>query len=131
MLEKYPNEVKLVMKQFPLSSHAFAQKAAIAALAAAKQGKFWEMHERLYASQKELNDAKVEAIARELGLDPAKFNTDLKDRGIWSLIARDIQNGRQAEVRGTPTIFVNGKLLTQRSLPGFVEAIEDELKKKK
>ena len=119
------------MKQFPLSSHAFAQKASIAALAAARQGKFWEMHERLYASQKELNDAKVEAIARELGLDLAKFNTDLKDRGIWSLIARDIQNGRQAEVRGTPTIFVNGKLLTQRSLPGFVEAIEDELKKKK
>jgi protein-disulfide isomerase len=60
-----------------------------------------------------------------------EFNTDLKDQAIWSLIARDIQNGRQAEVRGTPSIFINAKLLNQRSLPGFVEAIEAELKKKK
>ncbi len=131
MLEKYPNDVKLVMKHFPLQSHAFAQKASIAALAAARQGKFWEMHEKLYASQKELNDAKVEAIAQQLGLNMVEFNKDLKDQAIWSLIARDLQNGRQAEVRGTPSIFINGKLLNQRSLPGFVEAIEAELKKKK
>jgi len=131
VLEKYPNDVKLVMKHFPLQSHAFAQKASIAALAAARQGKFWEMHEKLYASQKELNDAKVEAIAQQLGLNMVEFNKDLKDQAIWSLIARDLQNGRQAEVRGTPSIFINGKLLNQRSLPGFVEAIEAELKKKK
>lgn len=131
MLEKFPNDVKLVMKHFPLPSHAFAQKASIAALAAARQGKFWEMNEKLYASQKALNDAKVEAIAQELGLDMVKFNTDLKDQAIWSMIVRDMQNGRQAEVRGTPSIFINGKLLNQRSLSGFEEAIEAELKKKK
>jgi protein-disulfide isomerase len=131
VLEKYPNDVKLVMKHFPLQSHAFAQKASIAALAAARQGKFWEMHEKLYASQKALNDAKVEAIAQELGLDMVKFNADLKDQAIWSMIARDIQNGRQAEVRGTPYIFINGKLLNQRSLSGFEEIIAAELKKKK
>jgi protein-disulfide isomerase len=119
------------MKQFPLPSHAFAEKASIAALAAARQGKFWEMQEKLYASQKELNDAKVQEIARELGLDMVKFNVDLKDQAIRSLIARDIQDGRQAEVSGTPTVFINGKLLNQRSLPGFEEAIEAELKKKK
>ena len=131
MLEKYPNDVKLVMKHFPLPSHAFAKKASIVALAAARQGKFWEMHEKLYAAQKELNDAKIEAIAQEIGLDMQRFNADLKDPGIWSLIVRDMQDGRQAEVRGTPTIFINGKLLTQRSLPGFTEAIEAELKKKR
>jgi protein-disulfide isomerase len=131
VLERYPNDVKLVMKQFPLPSHAFAEKASIAALAAARQGKFWEMQEKLYASQKELNDAKVQEIARELGLDMVKFNVDLKDQAIRSLIARDIQDGRQAEVSGTPTVFINGKLLNQRSLPGFEEAIEAELKKKK
>jgi protein-disulfide isomerase len=129
VLEKYPQEVKLVMKNFPLPSHSFARKAAIAALAAGKQGKFWEMHEKLYASQKELNDAKVEAIARALGLNMEEFNKELKDPNLGALIDRDLLNGHQANVRGTPTIFVNGKLLNQRNLLGV--AIEQELKKKK
>ena len=131
MLEKYPKEVKLVMKHFPLPMHSYARKAAIAALAAEKQGKFWEIHEKLFASQKELNDAKVEGIARDLGLDMARFNQDLKDPATASMIDRDLNNGRQAQVRGTPTIFVNGKLLNQRSLQGFQQVIEAELKKKK
>lgn len=131
MLEKYPKDVKLVMKHFPLPMHAFARKAAIAAVAAAKQGKFWEIHEKLYARQGELSDAKVEAIAQEIGLNMEQFNKDLKDPDIGSLIDRDMNNGRQANVRGTPTIFVNGKVLNQRSLPGFQQAIEAELKKKK
>lgn len=130
MLEKYPKDVKLVMKHFPLPMHSFARKAAIAALAAAKQGKFWEIHEKLYASQRELSDNKVEAIAQELGLNMEQFNRDLKDPDIGLLIDRDVNNGRQANVRGTPTIFVNGKVLNQRSLPGFQQAIEAELKKK-
>lgn len=131
MLEKYPKSVKLVMKHFPLPNHSYARKAAIAALAAAKQGKFWEIHGKLYANQKELSDAKVEAIARELNLNMEQFKRDLRDPAIGSLIDRDIDNGRQANVRGTPTIFVNGKLLYQRSLPGFQQAIEAELRKKK
>ncbi len=130
MLEKYPKEVKLVMKHFPLPMHSYARKAAIAALAANKQGQFWEMHEKLFASQKELSDAKVEGIARDLGLDMAQFNRDLKDPAIASMIDRDLNNGRQAKVQGTPTIFVNGKLLNQRSLQGFQQVIDAELKKK-
>ena len=131
MLEKYPNDVKLVVKHFPLPSHAYARKAAIAALAAGKQGKFWEIHEKLFASQKELNDAKVDEIARGLGLDMEQFGRDLKDPAIAALIDRDMNNGRQASVQGTPTIFVNGKQLNQRSLLGFQQAIDAELKKKK
>jgi protein-disulfide isomerase len=129
VLEKYPKEVKLVMKNFPLPSHSFARKAAIAALAAGKQRKFWEMHEKLYANQKELSDAKVEAIARELGLNMEQFNKDLKDPSLGALVDRDISNGRQANVPGTPTVFVNGKLVNQRNLLGML--IEEELKKKK
>jgi protein-disulfide isomerase len=131
VLEKYPNDVKLVMKHFLIQTHAFAKKASMAALAAARQGKFWEMHEKLYAAQKELNDAKIDAIAQDVGLDMERYKADLKDPAIWALIVRDMQDGRQAEVRGTPTIFINGKLLTQRSLAGFTEAIEAELKKKR
>jgi len=130
VLEKYPNDVKLVVKHFPLPMHVYARKAAIAALAAGRQGKFWEIHEKLFANQKDLSDAKVEAIAQELGLNMEQFNKDLKDSAIASLIDRDINNGREVNVQGTPTIFVSGKLLNQRSLQGFQQAIEAELKKK-
>jgi protein-disulfide isomerase len=131
VLEKYPNDVKLVIKHFPLAMHGYARKAAIAAVAAGKQGKFWEMHEKLFAGQKELSDAKVESIAGGLGLDMERFNKDLKDPAIASLIDKDMNDGRQGNVQGTPTIFVNGKLFNQRSLQGFQQVIEAELKKKK
>ena len=130
MLEKYPKEVKLVIKQFPLSQiHDYARKAAIAALAASKQGKFWEMHSKLFANQEKLNDAKVEEIAKGLGLDMKQFNEDLKSPAIASLIDEDMKSAAQVNVPGTPALYVNGKLLNQRSLPGFQQAIDAELKK--
>jgi len=131
VLEKYPNDVKLVIKHFPIPEHDYARKAAIAALAAGKQGKFWEIHEKLFTNQNDLSDTKVEAIARELGLDMEQFNKDLKDPAIGSLIDRDLTNGLKANIPGTPSIFVSGKMLQQRSLQGFQQAIEAELKKKK
>lgn len=131
MLEKYPKDVKLVVKHFPLPMHGYARKAATAALAAGKQGKFWEIHEKLFANYRDLSDAKVEVIAREIGLNMEQFNKDLKDPTIASLIDRDINDAREANVQGTPTIFVNGKLLNQRSLQGFQQAIEAKLKGKK
>ena len=131
MLEKFPKEVKLVVKQYPLPMHPYARKAAVAALAAWKQGKFWEMHHELFASQKDLSDAKVEAIAKQLGLKMEKFNQDLKDPAIASLIDKDIGSAAQVNVQGTPTIFVNGRLLQQRSLPGFQQAVEAEMRRSK
>jgi protein-disulfide isomerase len=131
VLEKYPNDVKLVIKHFPLATHDYARKAAIAAVAAGKQGKFWEVHEKLFANQNELSDTKVGAIAGEIGLDMERFNKDLKDPAIASIIDKDMKDGQQANIPGTPAVFVNGKLLNQRSLQGFQQAIEAELKKKK
>ena len=127
MLKKYPNEVKLVVKHFPLRNHKFAKKAAAAALAANKQGKFWEFHQKLFENYKALNDAKIQDIARELGLDMEKFNKDIKSPRITSLINRDLNNGTQVGVRGTPTIFINGKISKKRDLDGFSEMIEAEL----
>jgi protein-disulfide isomerase len=131
VLEKFSKDVKLVIKQYPLPMHPYARKAAIAALAAWKQGKFWEMHHELFTNQKDLSDAKVEAIAKQLGLKMEKFNQDLKDPSIGSLIDKDVSSAAQVNVQGTPTIFVNGRVLLQRSLPGFQQAIEAELKKGK
>ncbi|OAD21241.1 DSBA oxidoreductase [Candidatus Thiomargarita nelsonii] len=129
VLNKYPKDIKIVLKHFPLPMHKFARKASAATLAAAKQGKFWQFHEETFKNLRTLNDAKVQKIAQELGLNLEQFNNDLKDPAIQKRINEDINNGRQAGVRGTPAIFVNGKLLKNRSLAGFQRLIELELKK--
>ncbi|NWF56768.1 MAG: thioredoxin domain-containing protein [Syntrophaceae bacterium] len=131
VVEKYPNDVKLVIKHFPLSSHEYARKAAVAALAAGRQGKFWEIHEKLFASQNELNDAKVDSIAGEIGLDMERFKKDLQDPAIASLIDRDLKDGNRANIPGTPAVFLNGKLLNLRGPDALYQAIDAELKKKK
>ncbi len=129
MLEKNPKEVKLVHKNYPLSKHKFAMKAAAAALAANKQGKFREFHDRLFKNYKNLNDTKIQEIAKELALDMERFNKDMKDPAIQKLIIRDVKDARQAGVRGIPTVFIGGKLLKTRSPQGFQQMIEAELKK--
>jgi len=129
VLEKNPDKVKLVFKNFPLRNHKFAMEAAIAALAAEKQGKFWEFHDLLFKDYNRLNEQKVKDIAQQLKLDMEKFETDRKDSGIRTLINRDLAEGNRAGVRGTPTIFINGRLLRDRSMAGFQELIEKALKK--
>jgi len=131
VLDKYPNDVKLVVKHFPLKSHKYARKAAQAALAANEQGKFWEFHHKLFENYKSIKDAKIQDIAKELNLDMEKFATDMGSPAIHKLINRDMKNGGQVGVRGTPTIFINGKKLKKRNLSGFIQRIETELRKKK
>lgn len=129
ILNQYPKAVKSLFKNFPLSSHKFARSAATAALAARAQGKYWEFHDKVFANSKTLNDAKFQEIARELGLDIERFNKDMIDPTIQKQIDKDMADGQQAGVRGTPTIFINGKLLKNRSLEGFKWMIEAGLKK--
>jgi len=129
VLDKYPKEVKLVFKNFPLSKHKFAMKAATAALAAKAQGRFWEFHDELFENHRNLNDVKIQDIAKELGLDLERFKKDMKDPAIQKLIIRDVKNGREAGVRSIPTVFINGKLLRNRRLQGFQRMIDAELKR--
>ena len=129
MLEKYPNDLKLVIKHFPLPSHKIARPAAIAALAAHKQGKFWEFHAKLFQNYRALSEQKIEEIAIELELDMEKFAADRKSPEISALIERDIKNGTAIGVRGTPTIFLNGKRVKNRSMQAFQQMIEAEISK--
>jgi protein-disulfide isomerase len=129
VLDKYPKEVKLVFKNFPLSKHKFARKAATAALAAKAQGRFWEFHDELFENHRNLNDAKIQEIAKELRLDLERFKKGMKDPAIQKLIIRDVKNGREAGVRSIPTVFINGKLLRNRRLQGFQRMIDAELKR--
>jgi protein-disulfide isomerase len=129
VLEKNPNQVKLVFKNFPLRNNSFAMPAAIAALAAERQGKFWEFHDLLFKNFNRLNEQKVKEIAQQLNLDMEKFEKDRKDPRIRAMINRDLAEGNRAGVRGTPTVFINGRLLRNRSMDGFQELIEKALKK--
>jgi len=130
VLEKNQGKVKLVFKNFPLNTHQFARKAASAALAAGKQGKFWELHDRLFQNYNRLNDQVVQEQAQQLGLDMQKFEKDMNDPQIMQVINQDYQDGVKAGVRGTPTIFVNGTLLRNTNPEGFQTAIDKELEKK-
>ena len=124
MLDKYPNQVKYVIMHFPLKSHKFARKAAASALAAGKQGKFWEYNTLLFENYNAINDDKMEKFATGLSLNMEQFNKDTNDKGIAKMISKDIENGVVAGVRGTPTIFINGRRLQNRSLQGFQQVID-------
>jgi protein-disulfide isomerase len=129
VLEKYPKDVKLVFKNFPLEMHPFGRKAAAAVVAAKRQDKFWEYHHKLFENMSSLNDQKFMEIAKELNLNIDKFNKDMNDPDLQAIIQKDVQNGIAAGVTGTPTIFLNGKTVTNRSIQGFQEMIDAELKK--
>ena len=108
--------------------HDMAKPAALAALAANKQGKFWEYHDRLYA-EKEITKKSLVAIAKDLKLDMATFNADRKSQSLIELVNRDMAEAGKLGVTGTPTIFINGRKLKQRSLQGFQDLIDQELGK--
>ena len=127
VLENNPGNVKIVFKNFPLRRHKFATKAAMAALAADGQGKFWAFHDRLFENYKQLNDQKIKGIARDLGLDMEKFEKQMKDPGSLAQIRQDLLDGNQAGVRGTPTVFIGGRLLRNWSPKEFQMLIDKEL----
>lgn len=128
MSDKYKDNLKLVIKHFPLDNHAFARKASQASLAAHQQGKFWEFHEKLFENYNAINDEKIEEIAKDLLLDMDKFHGDINLPEIGQIIDRDIQNGKEIGVPGTPTMFINGKQISPRTFDDFITLIESELK---
>jgi protein-disulfide isomerase len=130
VFEMYPDEMKLVFKNFPLSKiHPFATEAAIAALAANRQGKFWEFHDELYRNYNRLSSEKIRQTATDLGLDMAKFDQALKDPQIQARVSSDFQEGIKAGIRGTPTVFINGRQLRTNSIREMRSVIEKELGK--
>lgn len=114
---------------FPVRSHKYAETAARAALAADKQGKFWEFHDKLFQNANQLNDEKVREIAKALNLNVEQFEKDWQAGETLTKVQSDIEQGRQIGVRGVPAVFINGRQLKQRSLEGFSAIIDKELKK--
>ncbi len=123
--------MKLVHKNFPIRSHKFAFKAAVAALAAGRQGKFWEFHDALYKNYNRLNEQKVDEIAKQLQLNQTEFEEYQKNPEFVAQIRQDYEEGIRLGIRGVPTVFINGKKMRDRSMQSLEAAINQELAKAK
>jgi protein-disulfide isomerase len=112
VVAKYGNKVRVVFRDFPLSFHDKAQKAAEAGQCANEQGKFWEMHDWMFDNQSSLDDASLKAAARKISLDGDKFDQCLTSSKYASAVQKNLKEGSEAGVKGTPAFFVNGVFIS-------------------
>lgn len=109
LVDQFSGRVKLVFKQFPLDMHKQAHLAAEASLAAHAQGKFWPLHDKMFANFRQLSRDNILKWAGESGVDMQRFTADLDSGKYRAAVDREIQQGTEAGVNGTPTFFVDGK----------------------
>jgi protein-disulfide isomerase len=129
IMAAYPKDVRLIYKQFPLSMHPHAPLAAQASLAANEQGKFWEMHDLLFANSRKLTPDNMLIWAKQIGLNVDKFKADLDSGKLQSAVKKDEADGDAAGVYGTPAFFINGKLYNgPMNLDAVKPIFEAELK---
>lgn len=132
--QDYADKIAFVYRNFPLSQHQNAKITAYASEAAGKQGKFWEMHDKIYTGQNEwanLSNDKAREIligyAKSLGLDLEFFKKEMNSGEIKNKVEADYQSGFKAGVNATPTFILNGKRIQPRSYDEFKQFIEKEL----
>lgn len=130
LTDAYPNDVKYVFMDFPLSFHKNAPKAHEAAHCAADQGKYWKMLEIIFKNQKTMGVEDLKKLAKEVGLNANKFDKCLDSGGYAKKVQESIQIGSDVGVGGTPTFIVNGVIMQGRSFDAFEQTIEQELKRK-
>ena len=131
VMKEYEGKVRLVYRDFPLPFHPNAQKAAEAAHCAGDQGKYWEMHEKLFANQQKLKVSDLKDHAKGVGLDAAKFEKCLESGEKAALVEKNKKAGAEVGVQGTPAFFVNGIMLSgAQPVSEFKSIIDKELAKK-
>lgn len=131
VVKMYPNDVKVAFKHLPLGFHQQAMPAARATMAANEQGKFWEMHDKLFQKQNELGDPLYFNLAKEIGLDVEKFKADYASGKYDEAIKADMELARQNGIGGTPGFFINGVKLSGARPASDFKAIIDRLLQKK
>jgi len=124
--QAYGKDVRIVLKHNALPMHNRAEAAALAAEAAGRQGKFWEMHDKLYQDPRALTDENFERYADELGLDIRRFNRDRKDKKLLDRIKADQTQANKIGARGTPAFFINGRFLSGAQPYKAFEVLVDE-----
>jgi len=131
ILQAYPDKVNFVYKHFPLEQiHPNAKPAAKAACAAQLQGKFWEMHDELFANNRALSPDNLKAYAQKIGLDMDKYEKDVNSPKCEDMISRNVGEAHEAQVGGTPSFFLNGKRVQNRSTEAVKAMVETALKEK-
>jgi protein-disulfide isomerase len=132
VLAAYPKDVRFVYKQFPLEQiHQNAMNGAKASVAAGNQGKFWEMYDELFKISRNLAMEEIRKKAEQIGLDMKKFDADMASAETEKAVRADLELGKTVDVQGTPTMFINGKRVMNRSLEGMKTMVDEELKKGK
>jgi protein-disulfide isomerase len=111
---QFPDTVRVVFKQYPLDGHSQSDLASRASLAAAAQGKFWEMHDVLFGNYREISRDRVLSWAAGMGLDMRRFRRDLKGSKSAAIIRAEHREADSAGVEGTPTFFINGSKLEEQ-----------------
>jgi protein-disulfide isomerase len=130
ILDTYGKDVRIVFRHLPLSFHRNAGPAAEAAMAAHEQGKFWEMHDKLFANQRQLTRENYEKWAQEIGLDMKKFRAALDTGKFKAYVDNDAQDANKVGARGTPAFFINGRLVSgAQPFESFKSVIDEELKR--
>ncbi len=122
LLDEYKDELKVVFKHYPLGNHTNARQAAEGAVAANLQGKFWAYNDKLWANSENLTPALLEQLAKETGLDVAKWRTDAESEDIKAKVERDKREGQALGIDHTPTIYINGREYTDPREP---DALKD------
>src|SRR5204863_8776497 len=130
LTKDYGNDIAISFRHNPLPFHNNATPAAIAAEAAREQGKFWQMHDKLFANQQALDRPNLEKYAQEVGLDMNKFKAALDKEKNKDRIKKDLDDAANFGARGTPNFFINGRNFRgAQPLDSFKEDINDEIKK--
>lgn len=137
MEQEFPQDLRVTFRHYPLPNHQHALRAASAAEAAGLQGKFWEMHKLIYEHQRDWKDqfdvrAIFEGYAQQIGLDVARYNRDLGGATVQQRILQDGKRANSLGVKGTPTVFLNGREVPFTMLPEehLRVLIQQELNKK-
>jgi protein-disulfide isomerase len=124
VVKKYPGKVTIVSKQFPLPFHKNAEDAGVAALAAGRQGKYWEMRSLIFADQVSLSKPEVFlSLANTLGLDVKRFEKDMADPALRKQVKEEAELGAKLGVKGTPSFFINGEFVVGAQPAEAFEAV--------
>ncbi len=126
LLTKNPDKLRIVFKHLPLPMHQQAEPAALAAIAAQKQGKFWEMHDALFQTTN-WTPTVIDETAQRVGLNMAQYKADVASQEVQMQLAKDKADAQAADVVATPSMFVNGRPARDRSLPTLQKMVDEAL----
>nr|WP_321467527.1 thioredoxin domain-containing protein [uncultured Desulfobulbus sp.] len=124
LLAQNQDKLRIVFKHMPLPMHPYAESAALASIAAQRQGKFWEMHDALF-QVKDWTDTVVEETAKHIGLNMEKFHADLVSPEVQAQLNKDATDAQTADITATPSLFINTRPVRDRSLAGMQKMVDE------